>query len=113
MAIPTSVQAQLDYLDKTYERWEELPDTHPEIAKLQKLSLILDGGEKPKMGRIGKQWTEHELTFLKKNHSTMTDEQMAIALGTTKHKVSHRRLKMRLSASREKIYQRQLFSVTC
>lgn len=102
MAVPTSVQAQLDYLDKTYERWEELPDTHPEIAMLQKLSLILDGGEKPKMGRIGKQWTEYELTFLRENHSTMTDERMAIALGTTKHKVSHKRLKMGLSASREK-----------
>lgn len=101
MAVPTSVQAQLDYLDKTYERWEELPDTHPEIAKLQKLSLILDGGEKPKAGRVGKQWTDKEIKFLKENHSKMTDEQMAIALGTTKHIVSHRRLKMGLSASKK------------
>ena len=101
MAIPSSVQAQLDYLDRTYERWEELPDTHPEIAKLQKLSLVLDGGNKPKPGRVGKQWTEYELSFLRENHSTMTDQQMAIALGTTKHIVSNKRWKMGLSASKK------------
>lgn len=102
MAIPTSVQAQLDYLDRTYERWEELPDTHPEIMELQKLSLLLDGGERPKSGRVGKQWTDDEIAFVKENHSVMTDQEMAIALGTTKHIVNHRRLKMGLPATRKR-----------
>lgn len=103
MAIPTNVQDQLDYLYETHgDRWEELPDNHPDIVKLHQLSILLDGGEKPKAGRVGKQWTDDEIAFVKANHSTMSDEQMAIALGTTKHTVSHRRLKMGLTAYNRK-----------
>lgn len=93
MAINKELQEELTRIDIKYKRqglkWDDLPNDHPDILRLQELNPDSYLNKPGKRGPKAKYtWTEDQIDYFKRINSQYSIKQLAEKMGCTEYEIS-------------------------